>query len=68
MHLILDFFRAQIFFFMNLCKRYSKFGIYKIFKMLPLLVSMEKYEHEKAVQIDCIIHSGGMEIHKSMSE
>ena len=31
--------------------------------MLPLLVSMEKYEHEKAVQIDCIIHSGGMEIH-----
>ena len=53
---------------MNLCKRYSKFGIYKIFKMLPLLVSMEKYEHEKAVQIDCIIHSGGMEIHKSMSE
>ena len=50
---------------MNLCKRYSKFGIYKIFKMLPLLVSMEKYEHEKAVQI---IDSGGMEIHKSMSE
>ena len=36
--------------------------------MLPLLVSMEKYEHEKAVQIDCIIHSGGMEIHKSMYE
>ena len=36
--------------------------------MLPLLVSMEKYEHEKAVQIDCIIHSVGMEIHKSMSE